>query len=101
MTKVPIHASAGRDRHGNGPEGSDGERQHGVVTATGAGSNLIVTGTATVGDMGKGTLLALSGATFSAADGTLGRSAGGKGGLLVGDPGSVATLANTLVAGDA
>jgi T5SS/PEP-CTERM-associated repeat protein len=73
----------------------------GQVGLTGIGTELIVTGPATVADDGTGVLSVLSGATFAAASLTIGSQGDSSGAVVVSGAGSVINLSGALNVGTA
>ena len=73
----------------------------GQIGLTGAGTELTVTGSATVADDGTGVLSVLAGATFAATNLTIGAQGDSSGALVVSGDGSVVQLSGALNIGTA
>ncbi len=73
----------------------------GQIGLTGAGTELMVTGSATVADDGTGVLSVLSGATFAAQSLTIGSLADSSGALVVSGSGSLLSISGQLNIGTA
>jgi hypothetical protein len=78
-----------------------GSTDVGQIGLTGVGTDMIVTGAATVADDGTGVLSVLGGATFAATSLTIGSLGDSSGALVVSGTGSVVNVVNTLNIGTA
>src|SRR5580658_6572312 len=78
-----------------------GESDVGQIGISGTGTDLSVTGNATLADDGTGVMSVLSGATVAAANLTIGRQGDSSGAMVVSDDGTVVNIAGDLNVGTA
>jgi T5SS/PEP-CTERM-associated repeat protein len=78
---------------------SDTAEATGQISLSGTNTVLDITGDATVGDQGSANLSVINGATFAAANLTIGAQGPGSGAVFLSDAGSVLDIAGTLSIG--